>query len=129
MARLDPALAEEIRRLPISRCLELIQALLHRAGPEVERQWLRVAEDRLADCRAGTADALPLAEVLKRLGRWRGPSPTSSVGRIAAASVNRDSSSSAQICDNSEYFSPRQWPELLPVLRDCGTLTAFEKPR
>ncbi|AGI80580.1 hypothetical protein G655_08285 [Pseudomonas aeruginosa B136-33] len=24
MARLDPALAEEIRRLPISRCLELI---------------------------------------------------------------------------------------------------------
>ncbi|WP_205584627.1 hypothetical protein [Pseudomonas aeruginosa] len=69
MARLDPALAEEIRRLPISRCLELIQALLHRAGPEVERQWLRVAEDRLADCRGGTADALPLAEVLKRLGR------------------------------------------------------------
>ncbi|MDF5808796.1 addiction module protein [Pseudomonas aeruginosa] len=58
-----------IRRLPISRCLELIQALLHRAGPEVERQWLRVAEDRLADCRAGSADALPLAEVLKRLGR------------------------------------------------------------
>ncbi|AXA03242.1 hypothetical protein QK383_23915 [Pseudomonas aeruginosa] len=35
MARLDPALAEEIRRLPISRCLELIQALLDRAGPEV----------------------------------------------------------------------------------------------
>ncbi|HCE7955389.1 TPA: addiction module protein [Pseudomonas aeruginosa] len=69
MARLDSALAEEIRRLPISRCLELIQALLDRAGPEVERQWLRVAEDRLADCRAGTADALPLAEVLKRLGR------------------------------------------------------------
>lgn len=64
-----PALAEEIRRLPISRCLELIQALLDRAGPEVERQWLRVAEDRLADCRAGTADALPLAEMLKRLGR------------------------------------------------------------
>ncbi|MCF3992113.1 hypothetical protein L2E47_20925 [Pseudomonas aeruginosa] len=30
-----PALAEEIRRLPISRCLELIQALLDRAGPEV----------------------------------------------------------------------------------------------
>ncbi|CAW26496.1 hypothetical protein PLES_17681 [Pseudomonas aeruginosa LESB58] len=47
-------------------------------------------------------------------GALRGPSPTSSVGRIAAASVNRDSSSSAQICDNSEYFSPRQWPELLP---------------
>ncbi|HBO6113769.1 TPA: hypothetical protein L4583_000626 [Pseudomonas aeruginosa] len=69
MARLDPALAEEIRRLPISRCLELIQALLDRAGPEVERQWLPVAEDRLADCRAGIADALPLAEVLKRLGR------------------------------------------------------------
>ncbi|CEI78034.1 Uncharacterized protein PAE221_03649 [Pseudomonas aeruginosa] len=62
-------------------------------------------------------------------GALRGPLPTSSVGRIAAASVNRDSSSSAQICDNSEYFSPRQWPELLPVLRDCGTLTAFEKPR
>ncbi|WP_207948441.1 hypothetical protein [Pseudomonas aeruginosa] len=59
MARLDPALAEEIRRLPISRRLELTQALLHRAGLEVERQWLRVAEDRLADCRAGTADALP----------------------------------------------------------------------
>lgn len=38
MARLDPALAEEIRRLPISLRLELIQALLHRAGPEVERQ-------------------------------------------------------------------------------------------
>ncbi|KMQ54446.1 hypothetical protein ACS96_18985 [Pseudomonas aeruginosa] len=37
MARLDPALAEEIRRLPISRCLELIQALLDRAGPEVPR--------------------------------------------------------------------------------------------
>ncbi|GLE69435.1 hypothetical protein VNPA110517_32720 [Pseudomonas aeruginosa] len=35
MARLDPALAEEIRRLPISRRLELIQALLDRAGPEV----------------------------------------------------------------------------------------------
>ncbi|AWQ86709.1 MULTISPECIES: hypothetical protein [Pseudomonas] len=51
MARLDPALAEEIRRLPISRRLELIEALLDRAGPEVERQWLRVAE------------------VLKRLGR------------------------------------------------------------
>ncbi|HIE1882133.1 hypothetical protein ACP0IR_00885 [Pseudomonas aeruginosa] len=50
MARLDPALAEEIRRLPISRCLQLIQALLDRAGPEVERQWLPVAEDRLADC-------------------------------------------------------------------------------
>lgn len=71
MARLDPALAEEIRRLPISRCLELIQALLHRAGPEVERQWLRVAEDRLADCRAGTADALPLAEVLSDWGAER----------------------------------------------------------
>ncbi|HBP5341826.1 hypothetical protein FA311_05550 [Pseudomonas aeruginosa] len=69
MARLDPALAEEIRRLPISRRLELTQALLHRAGPEVERQWPPVAEDRLADCRAGTADALPLAEMLKRLGR------------------------------------------------------------
>ncbi|WP_121270440.1 addiction module protein [Pseudomonas aeruginosa] len=68
MARLDPALAEEIRRLPISLRLELIQALLDRAGPEVERQWLRVAEDRLADCRGGTADALPLAEMLKRLG-------------------------------------------------------------
>ncbi|ERY16974.1 hypothetical protein Q076_00555 [Pseudomonas aeruginosa BL22] len=27
-----------------------------------------LAEDRLADCRAGTADALPLAEMLKRLG-------------------------------------------------------------
>ncbi len=52
MARLDPALAEEIRRLPISRRLELTQALLHRAGPEVERQWPPVAEDRLADCRA-----------------------------------------------------------------------------
>ncbi|MGQ9950767.1 hypothetical protein ACUS6I_02455 [Pseudomonas aeruginosa] len=64
-----PALAEEIRRLPISRRLELTQALLHRAGPEVERQWPPVAEDRLADCRAGTADALPLAEMLKRLGR------------------------------------------------------------
>lgn len=43
MARLDPALAEEIRRLPISRRLELTQALLHRAGPEVERQWPRIA--------------------------------------------------------------------------------------
>lgn len=71
MARLDPALAEEIRRLPISRRLELIQALLDRAGPEVERQWLRVAEDRLADCRAGTADALPLAEMLKDWGAER----------------------------------------------------------
>ncbi|WP_237041951.1 hypothetical protein [Pseudomonas aeruginosa] len=46
MARLDPALAEEIRRLPISRRLELTQALLHRAGPRWSangRQWPRIA--------------------------------------------------------------------------------------
>ncbi|MDF5947209.1 hypothetical protein P4129_11250 [Pseudomonas aeruginosa] len=83
MARLDPALAEEIRRLPISRRLELTEALLHRAGPEVERQWPPVAEDRLADCRAGTADALPLAEMLKRLGRGEGHRPP------AASAVSR----------------------------------------
>lgn len=65
MARLDPALAEEIRRLPISRRLELIEALLDRAGPEVERQWLRVAE------------------VLKRLGRREGHRPP------AASAVSR----------------------------------------
>ncbi|MGV2463766.1 UNVERIFIED_CONTAM: hypothetical protein QO022_35250 [Pseudomonas aeruginosa] len=46
MARLDPALAEEIRRLPISRCLELIQALLDRAGPRWSAngcEWPKIA--------------------------------------------------------------------------------------
>ncbi|HBO7422886.1 MULTISPECIES: addiction module protein [Pseudomonas aeruginosa group] len=69
MARIDPALAGEIRRLPVSRRLELVEALLEsldRADPEVERQGLRVAGERLAAYRAGATDALPLAEVLKR---------------------------------------------------------------
>ncbi|MGA4817313.1 hypothetical protein ACPA9J_31835 [Pseudomonas aeruginosa] len=70
MARLDPALAEEIRRLadqPASGTDPGIAASRRpRGGAPMAAEWPRIASPI---CRAGTADAPPLAEMLKRLGR------------------------------------------------------------
>jgi putative addiction module component (TIGR02574 family) len=72
MSKTTEALSTHVNELPPAERLELVDLILGSldvADPALDALWLREAEDRLAAWRRGEVRAVPLAEVLKKLGR------------------------------------------------------------
>ena len=60
----------EAAELPVEERARVIDSLLrtlNRPNPEIDREWVQVANRRLAELRSGAVRPIPVSEVLRRI--------------------------------------------------------------